>query len=432
MSFSGRAYFFFSTIIALGIVGQWWGGILYGLWRFPAAALILAIAFEAYRLPTQTFSIRRRIDTRLSLGQAIAGDTIIHNNGTRFLHLENQVQYTAELVGEEALVRWELEPGTTISKRFTVIPVRLGRTSLGHVYVRVLGYLGLVWWSKKMDDIQPVEIVPHTLTNAERDVGSERTGNKRRRRALGAGDDLLSLRDYQPGDPLHAIDWKATARSQRPTVRVYGQEHHMELVLLLDVGRNSQLQSGSLTRLHHYVNVAARLSELAIGDGDRVGLVAFADRPLRSIPVSKGNRCLQSIRNELQVLRSQPRESNPLAAVLFLRRMLQHRSLVVLLTEIEDPESGTQLVKATSLLVPKHSPLIASLVDERIDTLRYQAANHWLDPFRRYAALEYTRSARRTALHLRRLGAGVVAEKPDRLDPAVLGYYRRLRERKRV
>ena len=50
----------------------------------------------------------------------------------------------------------------------------------------------------------------------------------------GAGHDLLSLRDYQPQDDLRHIDWKATARSRRLTVREFTAEDERRVTIALD------------------------------------------------------------------------------------------------------------------------------------------------------------------------------------------------------
>jgi uncharacterized protein (DUF58 family) len=50
----------------------------------------------------------------------------------------------------------------------------------------------------------------------------------------GAGFDLFSLRDYQPQDGLRHIDWKATARSRRLTVREFTAEDERRITIALD------------------------------------------------------------------------------------------------------------------------------------------------------------------------------------------------------
>ncbi len=50
----------------------------------------------------------------------------------------------------------------------------------------------------------------------------------------GAGHDLFSMRDYQPQDDLRYIDWKATARSRRLTVREFTSEDERRITIMLD------------------------------------------------------------------------------------------------------------------------------------------------------------------------------------------------------
>ncbi len=50
----------------------------------------------------------------------------------------------------------------------------------------------------------------------------------------GAGQDLLTLRDYQPMDDLRHIDWKATARACRLTVREFAAEDEKRVTVIFD------------------------------------------------------------------------------------------------------------------------------------------------------------------------------------------------------
>jgi uncharacterized protein (DUF58 family) len=50
----------------------------------------------------------------------------------------------------------------------------------------------------------------------------------------GVGQDLFSLRDYQPMDDLRHIDWKATARSRNLTVREFTAEDERRITIVFD------------------------------------------------------------------------------------------------------------------------------------------------------------------------------------------------------
>src|SRR5262245_4260629 len=53
-------------------------------------------------------------------------------------------------------------------------------------------------------------------------------------RVRGRGLDFEELRQYLPGDDVRSIDWKVTARSRKPFVRVYTEEKDRPAVLVVD------------------------------------------------------------------------------------------------------------------------------------------------------------------------------------------------------
>lgn len=95
----------------------------------------------------------------------------------------------------------------------------------------------------------------------------------------GAGHDLFSMRDYQPQDDLRHIDWKATARSRRLTVREFTSEDERRISIVLDTRLPGEVtgelrqrfeqgvvQTASL--LKHFVDERA---EVRLVLGDEVG-----------------------------------------------------------------------------------------------------------------------------------------------------------------
>jgi len=96
----------------------------------------------------------------------------------------------------------------------------------------------------------------------------------------GRSHDFDDLREYQPGDDVKDIDWKATARSHVPLVKRYIASRQHTLLLVVDSGRNmaAAAESGE-TKRDIAILVAGVLGYLATRHGDRVGLLmGDADR----------------------------------------------------------------------------------------------------------------------------------------------------------
>jgi uncharacterized protein (DUF58 family) len=427
VSLSRRALAAAAVILLLAIAGIWSGEPLQGVWRWPAVLLLVFIVWERLSLPRH-FVIQRDPAGTLPLGKAGGYSLAVSNPGKRALTLETQADHPAALEGENPLQRWRLQPGETQTRRVSVVPVALGASLLGPLYLRVLGGFGLCWWTRRDDDGAVVTVVPAMLRHGPA-AGIFRTGLSRSRFKPGSGAELLDLRDYRHGDPLRTIDWKATARRGKPIVRRFERQQRLEIAVLIDCGRASRIHVGQMDRLHHYVNVAARLAELAAYRDDRIAGLAYAQRVLACAPLAGGAPAVQRIRGMLVGLAAADEEPNPLSAALEVKRLLKHRGLVVFLTDIEQPEAASQLIRAVQLLATRHQVLVASVQDEAVAGIARQRAIHWLDPYRQFAALEYARGRALTQRKLQRAGVAVLAAAPQHLDREVLDYYRQQRDR---
>ena len=84
------------------------------------------------------------------------------------------------------------------------------------------------------------------------------------------------------------MDWRATARRSKLTVKDFQTSHSQRLIFLLDCGRLMTNESRSLSLLDYSLNAALMLSYVALRQGDSVGMVCFADRILSYVPPKGG------------------------------------------------------------------------------------------------------------------------------------------------
>nr|WP_254437917.1 DUF58 domain-containing protein [Ruegeria arenilitoris] len=99
-------------------------------------------------------------------------------------------------------------------------------------------------------------------------------------RLRGRGLNFEELRNYLPGDDIRTIDWKVTARTGKPHVRVYTEERDRPALLLVD----QRVSMFFGTEVYMKSVVAAEAAAIAahrvLGQGDRVGGIVFGDSEL--------------------------------------------------------------------------------------------------------------------------------------------------------
>ena len=111
----------------------------------------------------------------------------------------------------------------------------------------------------------------------------------------GRGLNFEELRNYLPGDDTRNIDWKVTARTHTPYVRVYTEEKDRTVWLLID--QRVGMFFGSRYRMKSVVaaEVAAISAWRVLSVGDRVGALVFNDSEISVVPPHRSRERVMQI-----------------------------------------------------------------------------------------------------------------------------------------
>lgn len=414
----------------LAIMGEW--SVAFARWWcLPAGALLLGLAYEAMVLGRIRLHLRLASAQRWHLGKTQRLDFVFRQSDRALLEVQAALSAPEQIAANPRVETLKLLHGLETATTLEAVGRRLGPAVWPSPAIRIGGALGLAWWPKRIAADCTVTVVPDLLVRSGRARGSRGPGEQRAR-TTGAGTEILQLREYRRGDPLRVIDWKASARRGHPISRDMTEDQSLEIVVAVDAGRASGLAAGEVDRLSLYINVAARLAQRAAELGDAVGLLVFAAQPLAVVAPARGDGGVARIRKVLSTCRVDPGESNPVLAAARIRTLTHRRSLIVLLTDLEDASATEPLLQAVKLLRPKHFALIAGLESARIAALAEARVREPLGAYRALAAVEYCNTLAGNVRGLKALGAAALAARPEQLDRAVLDAYREHRLRRRV
>ncbi|MEE8525526.1 MAG: DUF58 domain-containing protein [Thermoanaerobaculia bacterium] len=189
-------------------------------------------------------------------------------------------------------------------------------------------------------------------------------------RIRGRGLNFEELRGYLPGDDVRSIDWKVTARTGKPHVRVFTEERDRPAILVVDqrlamfYGSRKNMKSVTAAEL------AAAGAWRVFGAGDRVGAVVFDDTEVRDVKPHRSRRTVLQILHLLAekngALRADS-EVRPDPAVLNralegVVRTVKHDALVTIISDFDGAdEETTRMVTALAqhndvLAVPVYDP----------------------------------------------------------------------------
>lgn len=136
-------------------------------------------------------------------------------------------------------------------------------------------------------------------------------------RQQGEGLEFSQYRGYQPGDEPRRVDWKLYARSEKLFVRQSEREAPLNIWLLLDASASMDQADRATPQWRRWdaaCQLAACLTELAIAQGDALGLAVVGAGGLQLLPATIALRQRDAL--ALQLARTLPQGQWPQGEVL--------------------------------------------------------------------------------------------------------------------
>lgn len=333
--------------------------------------VLAAVDFTlARRVPLKLW---RELPTRLQVG--VSNTVTLHlvhtGHQTRALTVVDDTPESFAVEKREHPLRIKPQSRATIS--YTAVPRHRGRFDFGDLHLRVAGPLGLMAQQRTIAAACAVSVFPD-MRNASRLLLSDAVLDfvnlgLRQLRRDGRGSEFARLRDYAQGDSVRDVDWKATARRGRPVTRVMESERSQTVLIGVDSGRSMAAQVDGLTKLDHAVNAALFLAFVAIRNGDRVGLVVFADGVKSYLPPAAGRLQYRRIVDTLYSARPHLTHVDYLALFKELNVRLMKRSLLCVFTDFIDEDQASTMIGPMRRLAKRHVPLCISVKDAALSQL---------------------------------------------------------------
>ena len=338
-------------------------------------AVVLVLLFDGFvSLPVigQPFAVKREVDRIASLVRPHLIRLRVENRSRWKFRLSVKDDVPQTLCPDVEVFSERVLPGRSAETlEYEIEPKERGLFRMEEVALRVRSRLG--FWHR--DITIPCEneicVYPnlHQMTEYDLLARTDRLHQLgvRVARRVGHDNDFERLRDYQLDDQYKFIDWSATARRQKLTVKDFQMSRSQRIIFLVDCGRMmTNLSRNGLTLLDHSLNAALMLSYVAIRRFDAVGMLCFSNRIINYIPPSTGQRQMSRLLHGFFNLFPEPVESRYDEAFAYLASRCRKRSLVVLVTNVADQVNAKTIQNHLTNITGRHLPLGVFLRDHKI------------------------------------------------------------------
>jgi len=169
----------------------------------------------------------------------------------------------------------------------------------------------------------------------------------------GRGIDFAEVRAYQPGDDIRAIDWRVTARKNKPHTKIFREERERPALIYVD--QSQHMFFGSTQRLKSVAaaELAGRIAWQTLAAGDRIGGIVIGNeeqtlfRPFRTTRAV--GRLLNQIASANQTLTRSAfidTQESKFSGLEQLRRLTQSNYRIFIISDFSgDIESWSEQIK---------------------------------------------------------------------------------------
>lgn len=409
----------------LGLAGSLWipASRWWSLMGFIMAVVVLFDAIVAFVLKPP--KVKRVLPGRMAVGIEAEVALRLINPSKRHLHV-------AVFDGIPPHSECEIFPwrGWIRGKGYLDLnyPITLhdrGEIGFDRTHVLLTSLLGL--WSRRhlIGEESAVKVYPNyqpvlsyaLLAMAHR---QEHTGIIRKNRA-GLSRDFHQLRDYQMGDSLTQIDWKASSKRQSLISREFQEQLDQSVILMLDCGRRMRTMDGEISQFDHCLNSMLLLSYVALRQGDQVGILSFGGTD-RWLPPVKGASAMTTVLNHLYDYETSPFPSDFSEAAERLLKHQRRRSMVVVMTNLRG-EDSEELREPLRKLREKHVVVLASLRETGIGEMLEKDLHSFDDALGYLAAEDYAAEREGVLAGLRGDGIVTLDETAQQFPVALANVY---------
>jgi len=380
--------------------------------------------------------VTRIMDTKLSLG-AENPITLKIENDSRFpLRIQLKDDFPTNFRFGQVIHNAKVEPHSSCELIYYLKPLRRGNYQFENIHVRCSGPLGFIIRRRTFPAQAQVKIYPNLLEIRKYELlvrrGALHEIGLKNSRLFGSGTELERLREYQTDDDYRNIDWKATARRQKPITREFEAERNQQCIIMLDTGRLMTAQIGDLIKLDYAINTSLMASYVCCLKGDKVGLLTFSDRVNQYISPKPGKKQFYRLLELLYDIRAEATESSFQHAFEYLAAKHQKRSLIILFTDILDKEAAKILLTYVSQLAKRHLVMCVTVSDTNILSLAEQYPERSTEVYQKVVAERLLLEKKEALDILTKRGVIAVDVPADKLTVAVINKYLELKAKSRI
>lgn len=177
----------------------------------------------------------------------------------------------------------------------------------------------------------------------------------------GQGIEFSEIREYRAGDDIRTIDWKVTARFNRPYIKEFIEERDLQVYFVIDVSGSGSFGT-NISKKEKSLEIIASLMFAALRNNDGIGVFLITDNLEKYIPARKGRKHILQLLNILTTFMPNSAKTNLKKPLTRVSKIIKRKSIVIIISDFID---SSEYLKPLKIIRKHHDVIALRIVDPR-------------------------------------------------------------------
>ncbi len=285
------------------------------------------------------FAANRKMSSVLSLSDDNNIDLFIRNMGSTHWTIEIIDEIPFQFQIRNFSITKKIKAFENLRLNYNLKPLERGEYQFGNLNILTMSPIQLAKRRVIIPLEQTTPVYPSIIQMKKNELYlnnrlSQNYGVKKMRK-IGVSYEFEQIKEYNIGDDIRHLNWKATGRHSRLMINQYDEEKSPNVYSIIDKSRVMLMPFEGLSLMDYAINTCLSLSNIILKKGDKKGLITFSDKIGAAIKADKKQGQLQQILNSLYNQKERNLESNFELLYFSIKKMVKNRSLLFLYTNFE-------------------------------------------------------------------------------------------------
>ncbi len=422
------------AVIAVGFIFSFFFTYIFTIMQLLLFALLAFGVIDLLILfLNKNVTASRTLDDKLSNGDDNPITITVSNSYAFSIHVAISDEIPVQFQIRDFMINADIAPNKQTEFTYSLHPTTRGIYTFGALHILVASPLQLFIRRYSFDEDKEVAVYPsiiqmkkydfYAISHRLKDIGIKKI------RTIGASFEFEQIRNYNTGDDIKKINWKATARKNELMVNHFQEERSQHIYSVINTGRVMKMPFKGMSLLDYAINASLVMSNIALRREDKAGIITYSNTLHSFLPAKTKFTQLQNILETLYKVDTNFAESDFENLYIHIINKIKQRSLIILYTNFETLTGLHRNLKYIKMLAKKHIIVTIFFKNTELKELLDCNTNSTEDIYMKAIAEKFAYEKKQIVKELALHGIHSILTSPEDLSVNTINKYLELKSR---